>query len=152
MAASPFPISTDFSEMKLWVLSLTECCIQTWNILMFSLSQDFYFASPAHPIQQTQCTWLNPLMMVWYCGWCCDGGGPCQPCDFVSVGCWCVGLTKSPACVWQGDFRDLILCVAQLSMRRLPLLVMVLCFPICFHPAWPFLLSPCTTSPATKET
>lgn len=101
MAASPFPISKDFSEMKVWVPSLTQCCIQTWNIVMFFLSQDFYVVSPAHPIQQTQCTWLNPLLMVWYYGWCWDGGGPCQPCGFVTVGC-CLGLTRSPAVCGRG--------------------------------------------------
>lgn len=106
------------------------------------------FGSPAHPIQQTQCAWLNPLLIVWYYGWCWDAGGPCQPCDFVTVGC-CVGLTKSPAVCGRRTAETFSCTLLSWAWGSCPRLLW--CFSVCFHPACPCLLSPCTTPPSTTE-
>lgn len=133
--------------MKVWVPSLTQCCIQTWNILTFFLSQDLYVVSPAHPIQQTQCTWLNPLLMVWYYGWCWDVGGPCQPCGFVTVGC-CVGLTRSPAVCGRGTLGIFSCVLLSWAWGSCPHLLWC---PLLFGLLSSCLLSPYTTPSPTKR-
>lgn len=100
-----------FRENARRMPSLAESCIQTWNtltLLTVSRFLPFLTVSPPYPFQWTQCSWLNPLLIMWDYGCCWDRGGPCQPHDFefVTVEC-CVELTKSLAVSGSGTAATL---------------------------------------------
>lgn len=141
-----------FRENARRMPSLAESCIQTWNtltILTVSRFLLFLTASPRYPFQWTQCTWLNPLLIMWNYGCCSEGGGPCQPHDFefVTVEC-CVELTKSLAVSGRGTAVTLS-CIL-LSWAGGSCRVMLSAFLFVFILPVPCLLSPCTP-PSTND-
>lgn len=119
MAASLFPISKDFSEYGCPASQSAVSRHETY----FSISR-LLFCQPcsphsADPVHMTESSahfvilwmmlrWRRSLTAMWFC----HCGMLCR-------------LTKSPACVWQEDFKDFLLHIAQLSMRKLPSLVVM---------------------------
>lgn len=126
MAASLFPISKDFSEYGCPASQTAVSRHESYfpiSRLLFCQPCSPHSADPVHMTESS-----SHFVILWMVlRWRRSLTAMC----FCHCGMLC-GLTKSPACVWQEDFRDFLLHVAQLRMRKLPSLVMPSAFQFAF--------------------